>query len=313
MTLEDPESEIRMAAARPAVSIILPTYNRAHCIRRSIDSVLSQTFKDFELIVIDDGSKDDTKQILESYDDRRIVYVHNTENRGQTRRLNDGLRLARADLIAFQDSDDEWLPDKLEKAVAVLIGAADEVGVFYSDMTRVHDDGSLRAWKSPDVVHGVLVSETTLDYQHVGIGIQSAVIRRTCLARSGLFDEALPRFIDLDLFIRLSDLFGFHHSEEALVRYYAGGEISRDTGALVKARRHLIAKYRQRLRAHRHHLAHQYLLLAQALRWSGSRYRSRALAMAALVTSPTDPRIRRKATDVLVPARLSRPFPGPSG
>ncbi|HZP39157.1 MAG TPA: glycosyltransferase family A protein [Methylomirabilota bacterium] len=292
--------------------MILPTYNRASTLDRSIRSVLNQTFRDFELIIVDDGSTDESRKILERYATRPFVRVIPSRHRGCSVARNLGVSASSAPLVAFQDSDDEWRPDKLEKAVAVLTGAGDEVGVFYSDMTRVHDDGSLRAWRSPDVVRGVLVSETTLDYQHVGIGIQSAVIRRTCFARSGLFDEALPRFIDLDLFIRLSDHFGFHHSDAALVRYYAGGEISRDPGALVTARHHLIAKYRERLRAHRHHLAHQYLLLAQALQSSGSKYRSRVLAMAALVTSPTDPRIRRTAADVLVPERSSRPSPGRS-
>ena len=75
-----------------AVSVILPTYNRAYCIRRSIDSVLNQTFRNFELIIIDDGSKDDTQQIVEWYDDPRIVFIHNKSNAGQTKRLKTACR-----------------------------------------------------------------------------------------------------------------------------------------------------------------------------------------------------------------------------
>ena len=125
----------------PAVSIILPTYNRAYCLRRSIDSVLRQTFGDFELIVIDDGSKDDTKALVEGYDDPRLRYVHNHDNQGQTKRLNQGISLARAPLIAFQDSDDEWLPEKLEKQVTALRAAPPNVGVVYVDRWRIGDRG----------------------------------------------------------------------------------------------------------------------------------------------------------------------------
>jgi hypothetical protein len=204
-----------------------------------------------------------------------------------------------APLIAFQDSDDEWLPSKLEKAVAALSGAGSGVGVFYSNMIRVHEDGSSSDWRAPDVCRGVLVSETTLDYQVAGIGIQSAVIRRTCFAQVGLFDEALPRFVDLDLFVRLSEHFDFQHHGDSLVRYHAGPGISTDTQATVLARRYLIAKYRKRLSVQRHHLAYQYLLLADALRVNGSKYRSRALAVAALLGSPATPRVRRKAAVIL--------------
>jgi hypothetical protein len=204
-----------------------------------------------------------------------------------------------APLIAFQDSDDEWLPSKLEKGIAALSSAGDDVGVFYSNMIRVEEDGSFSEWKSPDVRRGVLVSERTLDYQVMGIGIQSAIIKRTCVAQVGLFDESLPRFIDLDLFIRLSEHFHFYHHGEALVRYYAGQGISGDPESLVRARRYLIKKYRKRLGVQKHHLAHQYLFLADALRLNGSRNWSRALAVAAVLRSPRESRVRWRAIAAL--------------
>jgi hypothetical protein len=206
---------------------------------------------------------------------------------------------SKAPLLAFQDSDDEWLPGKLEKAVAKLSSSASGVGIFYSDMIRIHEDGSASDWRSPDVHRGALVSETTLDYQVAGIGIQAAVIKRTCLDRVGLFDETLPRFVDLDLFIRLSDHIEFHHHGGPLVRYYASNGISTDTHALVWARRYLMKKYRRRLRVQRHHLAHQYLLLADALRRNGSKYRSRVATVMALRAAPADPLVRWKVAAML--------------
>jgi glycosyltransferase involved in cell wall biosynthesis len=277
----------------------MPTYNRAGTLDRAIRSVLDQTFRDFELVITDDGSTDESRRILERYCGLTNVRVVSSTHRGCSAARNLGVTASTAPLVAFQDSDDEWLPNKLEEAVTALSSAGSGVGVFYSNMIRVHEDGTFSDWRSPDMCRGVLISESTLDYQAMGIGIQSAVIKRTCFAQAGLFDEALQRFIDLDLFIRLSERFDFHHHGKALVKFYAGGGISRDTQALVRARRYLIAKYRKRLRVERHHLAHQYLFLADALRVNGSKYRSMVLAVAALLRSPADPLVRRKAADII--------------
>lgn len=283
----------------PLVSVVLPTYNRGGTLDRAIRSVLGQTFRDFELVIADDGSTDESDRILERYAGLSNVRVVSSAHRGCSAARNLAVRASTAPLVAFQDSDDEWLPNKLERAVTALSSARHDVGVFYSDMIRVHADGSSSDWRSPDVCRDVFISEKTLDYQLAGIGLQSAVMKRTCLERVGLFDEALPRFIDLDLFIRLSDHFDFHHDDEALVRYYAMEGISTDTQALVRARRHLIRKYRQRFRIQPHHLAHQYLLLADAHRANGSELRSAALAAAVLLKCPADPRVRRKAADIV--------------
>jgi glycosyltransferase involved in cell wall biosynthesis len=97
----------------PFFSIIIPTYNRAHIIKRPIDSILAQTFKDWELIIVDDGSTDDTKEIIESYKDPRIRYVWQ-ENQERSASRNHGIELAKGEWICFQDSDDEYLPEHLQ-------------------------------------------------------------------------------------------------------------------------------------------------------------------------------------------------------
>lgn len=96
----------------PKISVIIPTYNRAHYVSQAIDSVLAQTFTDYEILVIDDGSIDNTKEVLQSYLDK-ITYIYQ-ENKGVSAARNTGLRLARGEWIAFLDSDDIWLPEKLE-------------------------------------------------------------------------------------------------------------------------------------------------------------------------------------------------------
>ena len=96
------------------ISVIIPTYNRENSILRSVQSVLNQTYKDLEVIVVDDGSTDNTKEILKSINDKRLRYFKYKKNKGQSFARNYGSKKARGDIICFQDSDDEWLKHKLE-------------------------------------------------------------------------------------------------------------------------------------------------------------------------------------------------------
>ena len=105
---------------RPLVSIILPTYNRENLISCSIKSVLQQSYADFELIVVDDASEDDTGRIDKEFGDIRIRYVRHEYNKGCGAARNRSIELSRGNFIAFQDSDDEWLPEKLEKHMRIF-------------------------------------------------------------------------------------------------------------------------------------------------------------------------------------------------
>jgi len=215
----------------PAVSVVLPTYNRGYCLRRAIDSVLAQTFTDFELIVVDDGSTDDTREVMRSYDDPRIVYVHNDANKGQPVRLNDGIRRARADLIAFQDSDDEWMPTKLARQVEVMRSQPPEVGMVYTDKWRCEPGRDKFHWKSPTTMpEDGLIFDKALDEQVYNIGPQAVLIRRECFGKVGLFDENLYNFNDWDMFVRISRHFLFFHIPEPLVTYNVSADAMTATG-----------------------------------------------------------------------------------
>jgi len=98
----------------PRISVIIPSYNRANTIGRAIQSALSQSYQDFEIIVIDDGSTDHTEEVIRSFQDSRIRYIRHNRNRGGSAARNTGIHAARGEYIAFLDSDDEWLPQKLE-------------------------------------------------------------------------------------------------------------------------------------------------------------------------------------------------------
>ena len=111
------------------VSVIIPTYNRAKLIKRSILSVLNQTYQNFEIIVVDDGSADDTKSVVESFNNPKIRYIRHDINKGQSAARNTGIKNAKGKYIAFQDSDDEWLPEKLEKQMSCFESPSSHSGI----------------------------------------------------------------------------------------------------------------------------------------------------------------------------------------
>ena len=228
----------------PAVSIILPTYNRRQTILRAIDSVLNQTFCDFELHIVDDGSTDNTGALVAEYKDKRIHYTYLPVNSGAGVARNRGLELSKAKYIAFQDSDDEWLPNKLERQMAILTGAPESVGMVYTDMLHKLLDGSTENWYAPDVQIGKIANLSGKEYQVRRIGQQTTLIRKKCFDAIGAFDTTLPRLIDLDFFIRLMLKFNAIHLKEPLVVFHESCEgISSNKEAGIEARLCLLQKY----------------------------------------------------------------------
>ncbi len=228
----------------PAVSIILPTYNRRQTIRRAIDSVLNQTFCDFELHIVDDGSTDNTGALVAEYKDKRIQYTYLPVNTGAGAARNRGLELSKAKYIAFQDSDDEWLPNKLERQMDILTGAPESVGMVYTDMLHKLLDGSTENWYAPDVQIGKIANISGKEYQVRRIGQQTTLIRKTCFEAVGAFDTTMPRLIDLDFFIRLIMKFKAIHIKEPMVVFHESRVgISSNKEAGIEARLGLLQKY----------------------------------------------------------------------
>lgn len=116
------------------ISIIVPTYNRAQVIARSINSILTQTYENFELLILDDGFTDDTRNIIERFEDERIRYIRLKDNSGASHARNVGIQMVTCEYIAFQDSDDVWLPEKLEKQMQKMVHASEKVGLVYCRM-----------------------------------------------------------------------------------------------------------------------------------------------------------------------------------
>ncbi|GAA3973997.1 glycosyltransferase family A protein [Allohahella marinimesophila] len=204
------------AIQRPTVSVIIPVYNRAHLLQRTIRGVLQQTFEDFEVLIIDDCSKDDPASVVAAIQDPRLRYIRQPENRGVAAARNRGLREARAPFVAFLDDDDEWFPQKLALQVSLLEAAAPEVGLVYTGTETITDNGS-RTIDTPSA-HGDLYQELLIRNILHGAPA-SALMRRNVITNVGFFDETLPAIEDYDYWLRVSRYYRIECVSTPLVRY----------------------------------------------------------------------------------------------
>lgn len=202
---------------RLSVSVVIPTFNRASFLQCAIDSVLSQTFDNFELVIVDDGSTDGTKTLVESYCDPRIRFL-STNNQGPARARNIGIENAKGDLVAFLDSDDCWFPEKLERQVTLLNS---EIGLVYCsvligrnwDEAKILSKAQYRGNCFPFYIEnpGVAI---------IGYGCSTVLVRKSLLLSVGAFDENIPSPAeDYDLFLRLSNITKVDFIEEPLAFY----------------------------------------------------------------------------------------------
>jgi glycosyltransferase involved in cell wall biosynthesis len=206
-----------VTAKKPQVSVVVPTYNRGGFIRETIESVLMQTYADFEVIVVDDGSTDGTAEIISTIVDDRIHY-HWQENSGlPARARNVALSAARGRYVAFLDSDDLWLPEKLESQIRCF-AAHPDAGLVYCDamyfgQTASHGRSLIRGMLEGNIFDGLLVRNR--------IPALTAVVRRECLDSVGQFSEepALRSAEDYHLWLRIARRFPVYAVRAVLGRY----------------------------------------------------------------------------------------------
>jgi glycosyltransferase involved in cell wall biosynthesis len=205
----------------PSISVIIPTFNRASLLPRAVNSVLSQTFRDFELVIVDDGSTDGTPALplfTDETRDPRLRFVRLPENRGVSAARNRGVRETTAPWIAFLDSDDEWLPRKLEKQMA---------------FTAKHPDLALNQTKEFWIRNGKRVNPPRTHEKTSGdlfaaslrrcmITPSSVMIRRDLLLQQGGFNESMTACEDYDLWLRITCGHPVGLADEYLLRRYGG-------------------------------------------------------------------------------------------
>jgi glycosyltransferase involved in cell wall biosynthesis len=247
------------------VSVIIPTYNRAHLIRRAIQSVLNQTYQDFEIIVVDDGSTDNTEEVVKSFNDARISYIRHENNKGEAAARNTGIKAAKREYIAFQDSDDESFPQRLEKQIKVFENESLKIGLVYSDMILIDKKGKKRYIKPAEFSpKDKFIYKKALNYERVCIGIGTSLVRKSCFEVVGFFDDKIPYFVDAEFFIRLSKYFYFYHISEPLINFYRVDydrveNFNRSPKNLVISRKLILKKYFSDIKKDRETLANHYL------------------------------------------------------
>jgi glycosyltransferase involved in cell wall biosynthesis len=202
----------------PLVSVIIATFNRANLVVQAVQSVLGQTYKNIELIVVDDGSTDNTSQVLRKFRNRLVYLYQERAERSAARNL--GYRQSKGEYIAFMDSDDLWLPTKIESQVGVL-NRNPHVGVVYTGVRFI--DGRGRDYAGKICREGLKRRRQSL-YEDLMtdnvVGSPSAVmLRRACLERVGLFDEQMNACEDLDLWRRISEHFNFRKIDAPLLEF----------------------------------------------------------------------------------------------
>jgi glycosyltransferase involved in cell wall biosynthesis len=191
---------LRQEQSRPPVSVIIPAYNSALSLGAAIQSVLDQSYSEFEILVIDDGSTDDTEGVARSFGNR--VSYFRQENGGAGAARNQGIARSQGKYVAFLDSDDVWLPTKLAEQIPMLDRDA-EIGLVYTDWAVVPEQGE----PEPSVLSKLPAASGYVFEQLVQCGFiltSGTVVRRSCLDEIGDFDEHLSIAQDYDLWLRIS-------------------------------------------------------------------------------------------------------------
>ena len=187
--------------ANGLVSVVIPAYNAGWSIERAIESAVSQTYPHWEIIVVNDGSTDNTAAVLQKY--RNRIRILTQSNAGLSNARNRGIRSATGEFVAFLDADDYWLPMKLERQIA-LLRERPEIG-FCSTATRVESSNGkyLSQWNCPKVQTSTIRTIFSQNSAIAGSG-SSVMVRHNILLRTELFDESLKSLEDLDMWMRLA-------------------------------------------------------------------------------------------------------------
>lgn len=216
----------RNMTKKPTVSVVIPTHNRAHLLPRAIRGVLAQTFRDFELIIVDDASDDNTVAVVRAFQssDTRVRYLRHDFNQGEGASRNTGIAAAQGEFVAFLDDDDEWLPQKLETQLGLFSSsAAKKLGLVYC--TAIYADASTgtELGSVPARKRGALLCDL-LDSNCIVGGASTALVKKEVFEECGLFDSASAlrdgEGTDWEMWVRIARGYSFDFVDQPLARIY---------------------------------------------------------------------------------------------
>jgi len=244
-----------MTADCPKVSIVTPTYNRARFIREAVESVLAQTMPNWELLIVDDGSTDDTREVLASYlADERIQYIYQP-NQGQSVARNAALAKARGEFVGFLDSDDLWRAQKLERQLSIF-EAQPDVHIVHGDESIIDEHGLEISQENMRRYSGNIAAQLLADNS---VSITTALVKRECFDEMGLFQASHGVADDYDLWLRFSVRYRFYYESGIVASYRVmADQISSDKRRRFAANEAIIDSFLEQF---------GYALTAQEKRW----------------------------------------------
>lgn len=210
----------------PAVTVVMPSYNHERFIASAIGSVLAQTFGDFELVIVDDGSRDGSRDVISGFSDSRIRPIFLPQNVGACEAMNIAVRAGRAPLVAVCNSDDEWMPERLERQLPILAEGSD-IGAVFSNAEWIDQDGNPTAQPKIPGATDVFAQPNRSRWMWLRNLIEegnclchpSLLIRRAVYDRVGLYDNRLRQLPDFDMWLRVARAFDIFVMPEKLIRF----------------------------------------------------------------------------------------------
>jgi glycosyltransferase involved in cell wall biosynthesis len=250
----------------PKVSIVIPTYNRADFLPKAIQSVLSQTYRDWEIIIVDDGSTDNTEEIVKGYNESRIRYIAHKSNLGISAARNTAIKNSKGKYIALLDSDDEWFPEKISYQMNIFQKKDSECGVVCTSGHMIEDDKKIRVKVIPANLDNFY--EKFL-FENI-IWCSSVLIKKECFEKLGLFDEHLKSCEDWEMWIRISKYYKFIFLKTPLIKYLIHpGQLSENLLKKINARKRILFKYQDELKNRKFVYSHHYYKIGNLCCLSG--------------------------------------------
>ena len=304
------------------VSVILPTYNRSHSLTAAMNSVLMQSYSDLELIVVDDASSEDIEAVVSSIGDHRVRYVRRPRNGGAGAARNTGLAHAKGDYIAFQDSDDIWLPQKLAKQVELLSSLPAHVGVVTGAKIIYGRDSHFNFGAAKVAYAPPPESRLRSDENQVvrlltenRLSVQNALFRRGCFSGTDWFDLCARANEDWEFAIRLAQQTTIHEDIEPVVLgFISSDSISRNARREAIGQLRILRKNRLTLKSLRYQRALLLLGLSRHLFKLGKRRSANRFLIASVLDHPFSAGLvissgMKKVLRMLRPAAIKRPQP----
>ena len=231
----------------PKVSVIIPTYNMSRFISDAVESVLNQTYQDYEIIIVDDGSTDGTKAIVKKHIDQcpdKVRYIYQ-ENKGLAVARNTAIKNAGGEFIALLDADDKYCSHRLEEGIKV-IESHQHIGLVHANVTRISEEGEhiLTPKRNKRVLSGYIFND--LFIRKADISCPTVLLRKECFDRVGLFDENLTRLgcEDREAWLRIAREYKVEYIDEVLAYYrYVKSGMSKNREKMTKARYYVVDKF----------------------------------------------------------------------